>query len=226
MERNWVRESRSITFSIGRENSWDPLPKRRRRVSNSECPGSPGPSSSSSFLSCTDGDLRLITRMCMWVSETNRHLLVHSPYRSCRLIGSKHGKAWLYYADKGRPTKSTERIHSFFILRATIRQMTTTGPVIEREPGSFDRRLNDRRRALSLSSAGYCLFRTGSGTIWIRSMYILFGRGQKIKKSSILFRIEPCKKGKALIKERKKKEIRNSNYSNCDCRTTSCKDED
>lgn len=148
----------------------------------------------------------------MWVSETNRHLLVHSPYRSCRLIGSKHGKAWLYYADKGRPTKSTKRIHSFFILRATIRQMTTTGPVIEREPGSFDRRLNDRRRALSrlLSSAGYCLFRTGSGTIWIRSMYILFGRGQK--RAALFFAsmrrrndVRFDTKGKAVIKERKRK---------------------
>lgn len=57
-------------------------------------------------------------------------------------------------------------------------------------------------------------------------MYILFRR---LKRAAFFFvsnRVRFDTKGKALIKERKKKEIRNSNYSNCDCRTTSCKDGD
>lgn len=97
--------------------------------------------------------------------------------------------------DGGLPSRRREFIHSLF---EPLRRMTTTSPVIEREPGSFDRRLNDRRRALSrlLRSAGYCLLELGihtpNGRDSIRGpieVYFIWGR-QRIKRAALFVSYE------------------------------------
>lgn len=98
--------------------------------------------------------------------------------------------------DGGLPSRRREFIHSLF---EPLRRMTTTSPVIEREPGSFDRRLNDRRRALSrlLRSAGYCLLELGihtpNGRDSIRGpieVYFIWGRQRGLKEQHCLYRMK------------------------------------
>lgn len=131
--------------------------------------------------------------------------------------------------DGGLPSRRREFIHSLF--EPLRRQMTTTSPVIEREPGSFDRRLNDRRRALSrlLRSTGYCLLRTVytlEGTIrGPIEVYFIWGRmeggGQKIKRAPLFVSMKRTMRdsirGEGIMKEKKKKkeEKFESSYSNC-----------
>lgn len=131
--------------------------------------------------------------------------------------------------DGGLPSRRREFIHSLF---EPLRRMTTTSPVIEREPGSFDRRLNDRRRALSrlLRSAGYCLDFISSSVYTRRmegirsedrSKYILFGGGRGLKEQHCLYRMKRTRarfdtreRNKKKKKERGREKLESS-YSNC-----------
>lgn len=127
---NWVRESRSITFTIGpRKRIVDGIVVKKRDfefLKQNLLQDLPlFFSSSISFLRsreiCASTLNRVAVYMYIYIYGSVRRIdiCLCTPLIDRRLIGSKHGKAWLYYADKGRrPTKSTERIHSFFI-RAT-----------------------------------------------------------------------------------------------------------